>query len=62
MTHKGKQIIWHKKKEKMIPSKFSKVSSRIVEADRSASTGDKRKDFALKLKALIKRAANEDKS
>ena len=59
MAQKGKQIIWHKRKGKIIPSKFSKVSGKKPKTDNCGEdTGDKMSDFVRRLKAQIKKAAS----
>ena len=60
MTHKGKKILWHKKQGKMIPSKFLKLHGKKADDGRDTSaSGDKLKDFAARLTAQIKKAAND---
>jgi len=60
MTHKGKKILWHKKQGKMIPSKFLKVHGKKADDARDMpASGDKLKDFAAKLTAQIRKAAND---
>ena len=59
MARKGKQIVWHKKRGKMISSKFLNHPSKKADSQDSApGTGDKTKDFARNLAAQIKKAAN----
>ena len=61
MVRKAKQIVWHKKSGKLIPSQFSKLPSKKPTASSTLpATGDKLKDFASKLKAQIKQAAEAD--
>ena len=62
MTPKGKQILWHKKRGKLIPSKFLKVHGKETVEDAPGTTGNKLKDFARKLTAQIKKAASDQES
>ena len=60
MAHKGKQILWHKKSGKILPSKFLKIHGKKTKVgDSIPESGDKLRDFAIKLKAQIKKAANK---
>ena len=58
MTPKGKQILWHKKKGKLISSKFLKGQAKKMDSKPQAlsNTGDKIKDFAKKFADQIKKA------
>ena len=57
MTHKGKQILWHKKRQKIIPAKFLKGQGKKAEVVTwsAPSSGDKLKNFIQQ----IKKAAND---
>jgi len=60
MAHKGKQVLWHKKTGKILPSKYLKIHGKQAGGDDSKfQSGDKLRDFALKLKAQIKKAAGD---
>jgi prepilin-type N-terminal cleavage/methylation domain-containing protein len=58
MAHKGKKIVWHKKSGKMIPSKFvHELHDNKPDPNELPATGNKLKDFRMKLAAQIKKAA-----
>ncbi|MDP2653977.1 MAG: hypothetical protein Q8Q08_08100 [Candidatus Omnitrophota bacterium] len=63
MARKGKQVVWHKKKGKMIPSVFLKphgsAAASAPSPPASAGQADRRKTFAAKFLKEIKRAASD---
>ena len=57
---KGKQILWHKKSGKMVPSKFLQdQGKKAIFPEVPANSGNKLKDFARKLSMQIKHAAKD---